>query len=116
MILLKEDKVKKEKRCPERMKHVVWRTVSGKGVLLSIQDGSYYEVNPVGLAVWERCDGRTPPEEIARWVAKRFSSTEARVGRDVRSFLQQLKRRELVRYSCARRRIRHRFRRAGGVG
>ena len=41
-----------------RMDHVVWKVVEGRGILLNLEDGGYFDVDRVGLVVWQWCDGK----------------------------------------------------------
>ena len=81
---------------PRREEHVVWKVVGGKGVLLHLESGEYFEVDPVGLSIWERCDGKTPLEKIAQAVAEKFSEKVERVYQDLTHFVAGLRRRKLL--------------------
>lgn len=81
---------------PRRQDDVVWKVIDGKGILLNLEDGSYFEVNPVGLAIWQKSDGRSTYEEIARLISKDFRTTPQRVEKDLTPFVAELKRRKLV--------------------
>lgn len=71
---------------PARREEVVWRGTAGKGLLLDLKSGAYFELNAAGLAIWKGCDGTTPVERIARGIDRR----------EVRSFLRLLKQRKLL--------------------
>ncbi len=79
-----------------RMDHVVWKIVDGKGILLNLEDGSYFDVDPVGLSVWQSCDGRYNPDQIAFQASRTFHADLGKVSKDVNGFIKQLKRRRLV--------------------
>lgn len=83
--------------CPRRSEQVVWKILDGKGILLNLQDGAYFEANPVGLAVWQQCDGLTDPAKIARGVSKKFRVGLDQATRDVAGFVRELLRRKLLR-------------------
>lgn len=83
-------------RYPRRRDHVVWKVLEGKGILLNLETGAYFEVNPVGLAIWEGCDGRTTTTRLASTVAMRFRAPLPKVSRDLSEFLMTLRRRKLV--------------------
>ncbi len=76
----------------KRADHVVWKEIEGKGILLNLENGSYFEVDPVGLAIWQHCDGKTPILKIADAVAEKFNTDTNRVHRDLREFVGELKR------------------------
>lgn len=81
---------------PRRLDHVVWKVIDGKGILLNLESGAYFEVSPVGLSIWQRCDGKTPFEHLAQSVATEFHGESSRVRRDATSFVSELKRRKLL--------------------
>ncbi len=78
------------------MDHVVWKTVEGKGILLNLEDGAYFDVDSVGLSVWQLCDGRTALNQIVLRTSRTFKTDPGRVSRDVPKFISELKRRRLV--------------------
>ena len=41
-----------------RKDHVVWKVLDGKALLLNLDSGDYFDVNPVGLILWRLCDGQ----------------------------------------------------------
>ncbi len=84
------------RRYPRRMNHVVWKVIDGKGILLNLETGAYFEVGPVGLEMWQRCDGRTLAEHITPQVARQFRAEPERVARDLQQFLGELRRRKLI--------------------
>ena len=79
-----------------RMDHVVWKTVEGKGILLNLEDGAYFDVDSVGLSVWQLCDGRTTLNQIVLRTSRTFKTDPERVSKDIQGFVSELKRRRLV--------------------
>ncbi len=84
-----------------REDHVVWKVIEEKGILLNLEDGAYFEANPVGLAIWQLCDGRRSSEAIATTIAQEFRTPPHRVTRDLHAFVTELRRRKLLRISEA---------------
>ncbi len=83
-------------QCVKRMDHVVWKVIKGKGILLNLENGSYFEVDPVGLAVWKRCNGKTTFSKIAQAIAKEFDADLNRVIQDLEEFVGELKRQRMA--------------------
>lgn len=81
---------------PRKVKEVICKEVQQRAILLDLRDGSYFEVGPVGLAIWKRCDGRVPSRVIAKSIAGAFGVPAARAERDLRAFLSDLIRRGMV--------------------
>ncbi len=74
-----------------REDRIIWKTIEGKGFLLNLENGSYFEVNDVGLTIWEKCDGKTPLGEIASSLEKKFSLGSKRAADDISEFVGALK-------------------------
>lgn len=89
----------KEKFYPRRSDHVVWKIIEEKGVLLNLENGAYFEVNPVGLAMWKKCDGKTESNNLAASIAREFGIDTGRVNRDLFTFITELKRKKLLEVS-----------------
>ena len=79
-----------------RMDHVVWKVVDGKGILLNLESGAYFDVDPVGLSIWLSCDGLAKLDEIALETSKKFNADLKRVASDTAEFISELKRAKLV--------------------
>ena len=47
-------------------------------------------VNPVGVAIWKRLDGKHTLDQIAREIRETFTDPTEKVEEDVAAFLQQL--------------------------
>lgn len=47
-------------------------------------------VNPVGVAIWKRLDGKHSLDQIAAEIREIFTETPEKVGEDVSAFVQQL--------------------------
>lgn len=95
---MRTPKENKAGRFPRRLKHVIWKTIQEKGILLNLESGSYFEVNPVGLAIWKKFDGKTPLEKIAGEIADQFGSTPEQIRRDFAPFITELQRNKLLEF------------------
>lgn len=79
-----------------RVNFVVWKVVDGKAILLNLDSGAYFEVNPVGLVIWKNCDGRKTLSQIISATSRIFQKDIQRIDKEVRNFIYQLKRCRLV--------------------
>lgn len=86
---------------PKRLDHVVWKALEGRGILLNLETGTYFEVGPVGLSIWQKCDGKKSSGAIVQSVAREFGADLERAHRDFLVFAAELKRRELLKVSPA---------------
>lgn len=84
---------------PRRPDHVVWKVIEEKGILLNLENGAYFEIDPVGLAIWQGCDGKTSEEKIAEVVSQEFKTDPKKVIRDLAVFVTELKRKKLLKVS-----------------
>ncbi len=69
---------------------VLSQAVDGVTVLLDPQRGGYYKLNAVGTSVWERLDGATTIESIARHIADEYDAPVALIEHDVLGLLEEL--------------------------
>ena len=83
-------------RAPRRAKHAICKEVAGKGILLNLKSGAYFEMNRAALSIWQACDGKKTLEQISQQIARRHRIPPDRAAKDVRSFVGQLKRREAI--------------------
>jgi hypothetical protein len=78
-----------------RRERVVHRQLHEGAVLLNLDDGSYFQVNPVGLLIWETLDGNDLAHVVSK-VEESFEDAPASVADDVTSFIETLLERELI--------------------
>lgn len=76
--------------CPERVKDVVFQSMPPDLILLNLDSGFYYSTNPVGAAIWECCDGKTPVAEIVAQLSRRCEVPGGQIEADVRQFVGDL--------------------------
>jgi len=66
------------------------RTDTVTGSVLLVRGMDAYELDPVGVAVWTRCDGQHTEDQIVDEVAATYGQDRDRVSRDVRAFVGEL--------------------------
>jgi len=67
-----------------------WRTISGEGVILSLDTKVLRGLNPVGARVWELIDGGRSVDAIGQQIAREFEIETARAVADAQVFVQEL--------------------------
>lgn len=72
-----------------RTERVVHRDLKDGAVLLNLDDGSYFEVNPVGLLIWDAIDEDNLAGVIER-VRTAFVDAPPAVTDDVKAFMKAL--------------------------
>lgn len=65
-------------------------------VLLSVETGRYFSLDPVGGRVWSLCDGTRTVGDIVEVLAGEYEVSRVDLERDVRELLEDLKRERLV--------------------
>jgi PqqD family protein of HPr-rel-A system len=65
-------------------------TLDGEAVVFDPDRFVVHHLNPAGLAVWARCDGATPVDEVVADLAADFGVDPGRVGEDLDDLLARL--------------------------
>lgn len=71
-------------------------TVSGEVVILHLDDGVYYGLNPVGTRIWQLLEQPQRLEQIVDVIVAEFEVERDRCAADVRELLEELSARGLV--------------------
>jgi hypothetical protein len=79
-----------------RTEQAVWKVLDHEGIVLRLDNGEYFQLNEVGLFIWERLDGRMSLDEMVHAVAEMFHVTREQALGDVRAFVQQLTKERLA--------------------
>lgn len=85
-------------RRPHRSEAVKWRVLDEEGVLVHLESGIYFSLNPVGLFIWDRCDGHFTVGEIAAGITEEFEVEFAVAMKDLESFLSALAGEDLIEF------------------
>jgi len=87
----------------EREKHyrinsekVVWRNIDGEAVILDLDSGYYYRLNPTGTAIWQMLEEYKKPEQIIKKLAQEYSLSEEKTEKDFFDLIADLKKDKLV--------------------
>lgn len=70
--------------------------LDGVTVMVSIQDGSYLGVNPVGSQIWKLLDENPLFSELVTKLTAEYIVEAQQCEKDVRAFLEMLYKRELI--------------------
>jgi SynChlorMet cassette protein ScmD len=86
-------------RKPRANPEIVFREESDDvSLLFNPADGSLFGLNPVGVFIWKRLDGRQGKAEILEQMREDCRGVPADAGRQLDDFLEQLAARGLVVY------------------
>jgi len=75
---------------PQRSEVIRWQAVEEEGILVNLDSGFYFSLNPVGLFIWQLCDGEHSAKAILDGVVDAFDVDGDTAVRDLESFMTQL--------------------------
>jgi hypothetical protein len=79
-----------------RQTGVTWQEVGDALVVLDFDGSVYLQVNGSGRALWERLGEPATEADLVELLRERFGIDESRASSDVRAFVAELRRRDLV--------------------
>lgn len=77
----------------------VFRQLDSGGVILNVESGDYYQLNPTGRIIWEAIGDGAERESLIEKVTEIFDIDSDQAAVDVDQFLVELKARSLIRES-----------------
>lgn len=83
---------------PRQNDRVVHRQLQSGAVLLNLDDGAYFEINAVGLAIWNALDGRQL-EDVVEAVRSDFDDVPEDLEDEVYAFVDALMQSGLIEVS-----------------
>ena len=75
---------------------VVHETIDGEVVIINLDTGSYYSLDGVGAAIWNRLEQSAAPSEIAGWLAEYYKKLASEMEPVVQALTDQLQAEELL--------------------
>lgn len=66
------------------------------GVLLHLDSGAYFSVNPVGLVIWDLIDGQRTVADLAEALRERIENGPQDLEADVAAFIGRAAERKLI--------------------
>ncbi len=76
--------------------HQTSTEVDGESVILDLEEGIYYGLNPVGARIWSEIQEPTAVEEITAAITTEYDVDRDQCRRDVISLLQDLEENDLI--------------------
>jgi hypothetical protein len=71
-------------------------TVDDKAVLLSQNDGIYFEMNHVGTRIWEKIESPYRVVALREWMIETFDLSQTEAEDDLNEFLSDLRELDLI--------------------
>jgi len=75
---------------PHRSDEVKWQVVDDEAILVHLESGYYFSLNPVGLWIWQHADGQTSLLQLIHGLTEEFDVAEDTAGADARGFLEHM--------------------------
>ena len=82
---------------PLRTENLNWCTLDDGGLLTDPDDGRSWALNPVGLLIWDHCDGRLDVAQIESVIRMSFDVDQITAHRDLENFLLSMEAEGLMR-------------------
>jgi hypothetical protein len=76
--------------------HVCWSCIDDEAVLLNLNNGYYYTLNPVGCDVWQRLDGARTVQEIGAEMCDLYAVQQPQVEQDILALFRDLQHEDLI--------------------
>jgi hypothetical protein len=77
-------------RIPVKNQDTAHRKLADEAIVVNFTSSFFYNFNPVGAHIWERCDGHHNISQIAGEVAEEFEVSLEEATRDCREFIDGL--------------------------
>lgn len=81
---------------PSRNEQVRWQAVDEEGILVNLETGFYFSLNPVALFIWDLCDGQVSNGQILAKIVESFDVVEETARQDFEAFLDALESENLL--------------------
>ncbi|WP_103027892.1 PqqD family protein [Salinibacter altiplanensis] len=76
--------------------HQTSTEVDGESIILDLEEGVYYGLNPVGARIWSEIQEPTAVEEVTAAITAEYDIDSEQCHRDVISLLQDLEENDLI--------------------
>jgi hypothetical protein len=80
----------------QAIKDHLYSEIKEEGVILSLKNGKYYGVNPVGASIWKAIQSPATLPEIQAAVTREYDVDEETCRQEVLRFLEQMVNEELL--------------------
>lgn len=81
---------------PTHQPDIAWRAIADEGLLVDPRTGKIYPLDPVGLRLWQMCDGTWKVSEIVQKLLQEFDVTEEVLTQDVVNYVESLQAQDLL--------------------
>jgi hypothetical protein len=73
-----------------KTKDTAHRVLSDEAIVVNFHNSFFYNLNPVGTFIWERCDGQHTLDQIATALSEEYEVSPEVAAKDCREFIEAL--------------------------
>ena len=77
-------------------KEVIFQELEGEAVLLNMQSGIFFGLNPVAKRMWELLNELGQAEKVLQQLLREYEASEEQLRQDLVNFIERLKSKGLV--------------------
>lgn len=77
-------------KIPVKTKDIAHRVVGDEVIVVNFPNSNFYNLNPVGTFIWERCDGKHSLEQIAGELIEEYDISPEEAAKDCQEFIGAL--------------------------
>jgi hypothetical protein len=85
-------------KIPIKTKDTAHRVLGDEAVVVNFKNSFFYNFNPVGTFIWERCNGHHNLKQIIAMVIDEYDVTHQEATQDCRDFIESLIEEGLLRW------------------
>lgn len=75
---------------------LAWRIIEGEAVILNLDSGYYYRLNPIGTQIWQMLENKKKPSDIIKTLADQYSQPESKIQKDFVGLVKDFKKEGLI--------------------
>jgi hypothetical protein len=73
-----------------KTKYTAHRILSDEAIVVNFQNSFFYNLNPVGTFIWERCDGQHTLDQITAELSEEYEVSREVAAEDCREFIESM--------------------------
>lgn len=78
------------KKLAIKTKDTAHRVLSDEALVVNFRNSFFYNLNPVGTFIWDRCDGHHTIDQIAAEITEEYEVSPEDAARDCLEFIESL--------------------------
>jgi hypothetical protein len=79
-----------------RSEDTTWSTYENETIVLNLETGMYFTLNPVASILWDALDGNRALPDLVAFICREYEVDPSRAEKDIRSILEFFKENSLI--------------------